>query len=177
MPIASVASLQLARFDQLRDAGPIAADARPGVMFCAAGADIRAAGTEPASLQAFTFLIFGLHADVDSARQFVADRAAYAPWLTDARETWGGVLQPFRHHGVANYLDPANPCAIFEAMVPDDGPGGPVVAITTAGWNRDGLDMAKVRDFGAGVMAVRMSMTGVPGMHTQHSFFFPGVLD
>jgi hypothetical protein len=50
------------------------------------------------------------------------------------------------------------------------------VAITTVGWNPEGLDLNRVRDFGAGVVAVRIGMTGVPGLHTQHSFFFPGVL-
>ena len=177
MPVASVASIQLARFDQLREAGPVAGNARPGVLFCGVAADVRAAGTEPASQQAFTFLILGLHADVDSGRRFVDDRAACAPWLAHASESWSGVLQPFRHHGASNYLDRTNPGTLFEAMTPSDGPGGPVVAITTVGWHRDGLDMNRVREFGAGAMAVRMSMTGVPGMHTQHSFFFPGVLD
>jgi hypothetical protein len=177
VPTASAASIQLARFAQLRAAGPIAADARPGVLFCGAAADTRAAGTEPASQQAFTFLILGLHTDDESARRLVGDRAACAPWLAEASEIWCGVLQPFRHHGVANHLDRANPCALFESMMPSDGPAGPVVAITTVGWNRDGLDMNRVREFGAGVMAVRMSMTGVPGLHTQHSFFFPGVLE
>jgi hypothetical protein len=176
MPVASIASIQLARFDRLRDAGALAVDARPGVLFCAVAADTRAAATEPGSQQAFTFLVLGLHADEASARQLLADRAACAPWLAEATETWCGVLQPFRHHGAANYLDDACPGALFDATVPDDGPGGPVVAVTTVGWNREGLDMNRVREFGAGVMAVRMSMTGVPGMHTQHSFFFPGVL-
>lgn len=176
MPIAAVASLQLARFVQLRETGPVAADPARGVLFCAAAADSRAAGTEPGSQVAFTFVVLGLHADAASARAFVEDRAACVPWLTDASEAWAGVLQPFRHHGASNYLDPANPGALFDTMTPDAGPGGPVVALTTVGWNREGLDMNRVREFGAGVMAVRMSMTGVPGMHTQHSFFFPGVL-
>ena len=36
--------------------------------------------------------------------------------------------------------------------------------------------MQRVLDFAAGVVAVRMSMSGVDGLHAQHSFFFPGVL-
>jgi hypothetical protein len=174
--LASFASIRLARFDQLRQAGAVVVDAHPGVLFCRVAADVRAAGTELNSQQGFTFLILGLHADAESARQLVDDRAA-APWLDDASESWGGVLQPFRHHGASNYLDGANPGALFEPMMPAESPAGPVVALTTVGWNREGLDMNRVRDFGAGVMAVRMSMTAVPGMHTQHSFFFPGVLE
>ena len=177
MPVASVASIQLARFAKLRAAGSIAADARPGVQFCGVAADTRAAGTEPGSQEAFTFVILGLHADVDSARALVDDQATCGPWLADAIETWSGVLQPFRHYGEANHLDRANPGALFDAMLPSEGADSPVVAMTTVGWNRDGLDMNRVREFGAGVIAVRMSMTGVPGLHTQHSFFFPGVLE
>jgi len=173
MPVASAASLQLARFDRLRDAGPVAAGGCPGVMFCGVAADVRAAGTELASQQAFTFVILGLHADVASAQRFVGARAS---WLDDASEIWGGVLQPVRHHGASNYLDSANPGPLFESMTPAEGAGGPLVALTTVGWHPDGLDMNRVREFGAGAMAVRMSMTGVPGLHTQHSFFFPGVL-
>ena len=176
MSVASVASIQLARFDRLRDAGSLADTATADALFCGVAADTRAAGTEPASQQAFTFLVLGLHADAESAGRFVECRAASAPWLADATESWCGVLQPFRHHGHANYLDRRNPGALFAAMTPEEGPGGPVVAVTTVGWNPEGLDMARVREFGAGVMAVRMSMTGVPGLHTQHSFFFPGVL-
>jgi hypothetical protein len=173
MPVAAVASIQLARFDRLRDAGPVSADGCPGVLFCGVAADVRAAGTEPASQQAFTFVVLALHADAESARRFVARGT---PWLADASERWRGVLQPVRHHGASNYLDPANPGPLFDAMPPSEGQGGPLVAITTVGWNREGLDMNRVREFGAGAMAVRMSMTGVAGMHTQHSFFFPGVL-
>src|SRR5688572_25139466 len=55
MPVASFASIQLVRFDQLREAGPVPVNARPGVLFCGVAADTRAAGTEPASQQAFTF--------------------------------------------------------------------------------------------------------------------------
>ena len=37
--------------------------------------------------------------------------------------------------------------------------------------------MNRVREFGAGVLAVRASMTGVPRLRSQQSFFFPGVLE
>jgi len=177
MAAASVASIQLARFDQLREAGSATWDSTPGVLFCAVAADTRAAGTEAGSQVAFTFVVLGLHADVASARQLIDNRATGAPWLDDASETWSAVLQPFRHHGAANYLDRANPGVLFHDMPPTADAGDAVVAVTTVGWNREGLDMNRVREFGTGVVAVRMSMTGVPGLRTQHSFFFPGVLD
>ena len=175
MAKAAIASVQLVRFDSLRKAGPVPHGGGGGTLFCNVAADTRAAGTEPASQQAFTFLILGLHENAGSAQRFLADRVA---WLDEAQEVWSGILEPFRHHGAANYLDRATPGHLFESMMPPDPADGPVVALTTSGWNAgEGLDMNRVRDFGAGVMAVRMSMTAVPGMHTQHSFFFPGVLD
>jgi hypothetical protein len=173
MPAAAVASVLLARFDQLREAGPAPAGDVPGVLFCAVATDNRAAGTDPGSQHGFTFLILGLHDDAASARLLVDDLTSRESWLRDARETWRSVLQPFRSHGTANLLDAAQPAALFHTLTPAD-PAGPVAALTTVGWNREGLDMNRVREFGAGAAAVRMSMTGVPGLHTQHSFFFPG---
>lgn len=58
-------------------------------------------------------------------------------------------------------------------MTPADPVDGAVVALTTSGWNvGEGLDMNRLREFGAGVLAVRASMTGVPGLRSQQSFFF-----
>jgi hypothetical protein len=172
---AAVASVRLARFASLRQAGPVPDGRAAGTVFCNVAADTRAAGTEPASRQAFTFLILGLHQDADAAQRFLADRGS---WLDEAQEVWSGILEPFRHHGAANYLDPANPGPLFEPMTPADLADGPVVALTTSGWNvGEGLDMNRVREFGAGVLAVRASMTGVPGLRSQQSFFFPGVLE
>jgi hypothetical protein len=174
MSKAAIASIQLARFDRLREPGPIPEAPPPGTLFANVAADTRAAGTEPASQQAFTFLILGLHEDLRSAQRFLADRA---PWLDDAGEVWSGILELFRHHGAANYLDPAHAGLLFESMMPADLGDGPVVALTTSGWSvGEGLDMNRVREFGAGVLAVRASMTGVPGLRSQQSFFFPGVL-
>ena len=172
---AAIASVQLARFDRLREAGPLPDVMAPGTVFCNVAADTRAAGAEPASQQAFTFVILGLHEDAASARRFLANRGA---WLDEAQEVWSGILEPFRHHGAVNYLDRANPGLLFESMMPADLGDGPVVALTTSGWNvGEGLDLNRVREFGAGVLAVRASMTGVPGLRSQQSFFFPGVLE
>jgi hypothetical protein len=53
----------------------------------------------------------------------------------------------------------------------------PIAIVTTSGWTVcEGLDMYRVREFSNGVLGVRASMTGVKGLHSQQSFFFPGVL-
>jgi hypothetical protein len=177
MPKAAFVTVQLARFDHVRDAGPVDAKDRPGVLFAVVGADVRAAATEPASQRAYTFLVLGLHADAESAQQFVADRGAVAPWLDEAKQVWSGVLQPFRHKGEANFLDAATPGLLFDTLAEPAAADAPFVSITSVGWVLGpGLDMERVRQFGAGVSAIRMSMTAVDGLYSQQSFFFPGAL-
>ena len=176
MTTASFISLHLARFDQLRAAGPAGPGERPGLLFCEVGADCRAAGTDPASREAFTFLVVGLHDSRESADRLVEEVVAIAPWFADAAERWSGVLAPFRTKGESNLIHPAAPTRLFDPLVSAPARGAPVVVFTTAGWNRDGLDMARVQDIGTGTAAVRISMTAVPGLRSQHSFFFPGII-
>lgn len=175
---ASYLSIQLARFDDLRTPGTIATDDLPGVVFCEVGADTRAAATDAASQQAFTFLILGLHTDATSAHRLLDERRVLAPWLEEACEVWAGVLQPFRHKGAINHLDPQQPGPLFETLAPPPVASAPFVAITSVGWHTgEGLDMNRVREFSGGVVAVRASMTNIDGLHSQQSFFFPRVLE
>jgi hypothetical protein len=176
MTTASFVSLHLGRFNQLRTAGPVDPGDRPGILFCEVGADCRAAGTDPASRDAFTFLIVGLHDSLESADALFEEITSVAPWLADAVERWSGVLAPFRTTGEANLIHATAPARLFDPLVPSPGRDEPVVVLTTIGWNRDGLDMARVQDIGTGTAAVRISMTAVPGLRSQHSFFFPGII-
>jgi hypothetical protein len=171
-------SVFLARFDSLRAAGELHARPHDGVLFRGIAADTRAAATEPGSQQAFAFLIIGLHADETSAHRALDDRRELAPWFEDAAEIWSAVLQPFRHTGVANYLDRALPGALFESLGPQPAAGAPIVVVTSAGWTvGENFDMNRVREFSTGVMGVRASMSGVAGLLSQQSFFFPRVLE
>ncbi len=176
MVAASFVSLHLARFDHLRAAGPADPGERPGVLFCEVGADSRAAGTDPASREAFTFLVVGLHGSRESADLLVEEVTSVAPWFAEAAERWSGVLAPFRTKGESNLLHPTAPARLFDPLASAPGRDEPAVVFTTIGWNRDGLDMARVQDVGTGTAAVRISMTAVPGLRSQHSFFFPGII-
>jgi hypothetical protein len=176
MARASFASLHLARFEALRASEDPACEDWPGVLFCEVGADSRAAGVDPASREAFVFVVLGLHADLASAERLVDDRTAAAPWLDEAAETWSGVLQPFRHKGTASYLTPGEPDKFLDPLAEPPPAESPTVVLTSIGWDKDGLDMARVADIALGTGAVRASMTAVPGLYCQHSFFFPGVL-
>lgn len=178
MTRATYVSIQLARFDSLRTAEDMAAEERAGVHFCGVAADTRAAATEPASQQAFKFLIFGLHEDAASAHRFLDNRRALVPWLDEALEVWEAVLQPFRHTGEANYLERGQPGPLFDSLAPPPASTAPIVAITSSGWTvGEAFDMSRVREFSNGVMSVRASMTAVEGLHSQQSFFFPRVLE
>jgi hypothetical protein len=146
-------------------------------MFCAVAADTRAAGTDPASQRAFIYLMLGLHENESSADRFLEDQLVRVPWMSEASELYGAVLQPYRHKGEANYLNRTQPGQLFGRLAACPSPDAPFVSMTTSGWTvGDQLDMNRVREFSTGVLAIRASMTAVPGLHSQQSFFFPGVL-
>ncbi len=161
----------------MRTGGNFEPSKSPGVLFQGVGADVRAAATTYDSETAFTFAAFGLHDSIESARDSVDNRLTTMPWISEAREVWAGVLAPFRHFGEANFLSPNEPTGLFETLQPEPPTGSPIVVITTAGWTPNPeYNMDLIRDFGAGVTAVRVGMTGVPGLHSQQTFSFPGGL-
>jgi hypothetical protein len=177
---ASCLSLHLVRFDSIRTAGGVETGNLPGVLFCGVAADTQAAGTEPDSQQAFVFAVLGLHATAHSAHRLLENREAFAPWMREAREVWGAILQPYRHKGEANYLDRERPGLLFsrDALATPPPPEAPFVSVTTSGWNATPeLDMTRVREFYTGLLAIRSSMTAMPGLHSQQSFFFPRTIE
>lgn len=176
MARALFASMHLARFETLRASEDPSCEDRPGVLFCEVAADSRAAGVDPATREAFVFVVLGLHSDAASAEHLVDDRQSVAPWLDEAAEVWSGVLQPFRHKGKANYLSATQPDKFFESGAEPPPAESPAVVLTSIGFDTDDLDMTRVADVAVGTGAVRASMTAVPGLYCQHSFFFPGVL-
>ncbi len=177
MTLASFASIQLARFDSLtRNEGLADGHSLPA-LFCNVAADTRAAATEPASQQAFAFLMLGLHANEDSAHSLLAMRPQIAPWMDGARETYSAVLEPFRHKGEANFLSRESPGTVFGNLAEPAAANAPMVVITSVGWQVNAsLDMKRVEKFGAGVAGVRIGMTAVDGLHSQQTFSFPGRL-
>ena len=177
MPLASHVSLQLARFTTLRTSTDVDLSVAPDALFLNVAADVRAAATDLASRQAFVFLLFGLHADADSAHRAIEAGTQIAPFLSEAAESWHAVLKPFRHAGEANFLSEQEPGPLFDVRESQPDTSQPIVVLTSAGYHLGpDLDMQRVRDFGTGVLGVRASMTGLSGLTAQHSFFFPDVL-
>jgi hypothetical protein len=118
----------------------------------------RAAITAPDSQRAFKFVLPGIHEDEKSANDFIDQKEALSPWLKEASETWSAVLQSLHHKDEANYLVNENPGKLFDVSAVSPGLNVPVVVITTAGWTN--VDMNRVKEFGEGGAAVRISMTG-----------------
>src|SRR5262249_22727102 len=83
---------------------------------------------------------------------------------------------PYFHTGEANFLEPAAPGPMFAPLASKPPAETPVVAVTSIGWNLEGLDMKRVARFGVSSAGVRASMTNVPGLRAQHSFFVEGGL-
>jgi len=176
MPVARFTSVQLARFVDLTPHGGIAdASASPAhALRC--GCDARAAGTDPARLEGWVFLLLGYHEREEDAARALATRSRLVPWWDGAEETWGAVLAPFRTFGEANHLSTAAPGPLFAELHPAPPTDQPMVAVTSSGWVQGaGFDLARVQRFGAGVAAVRAGMTNTPGLCSQQTFFFPGV--
>ncbi len=178
MPLATHASLTLARFDSLLEPQSIETHDMPGTLFLGGAGDIRAGALHPGSINAFKFAILGLHDSEESARSAVKSRGSIAPWINDAIEVWSGVLEPFRHFGEANFIDHDEPGPQFLVTASEPPAGAPILIMTSAGFDvSEGTNMDPIRDFGSGVAAVRISMTGVPGLHSQQTFSFPGLFD
>jgi hypothetical protein len=167
-------SLVLASFDTIRTPGDSNALDFPGLLFFSIGADTRAAVTAADSQHAFRFALMGIHEDEKSAKDFVDNIETISSWVKEAKEIWSAVLQPFHHKGEANYLNKENPGKLFDVLAESPGTNVPVVVITTAGWAT--VDMNRVKEFGDGAAGVRISMTAVDGLHSQQSFFFPGLI-
>lgn len=167
---ARLATIQLARFDRITPAPAPPAQLPEGVLFAGTGADIRAAGTEPTSAQGFVLLQLGLHATPAAARQFLEQ----SPWSTKPLEEFQAILSPYHHKGEANFLGPVAP--LFEELEPAPAAPGPVCVLTSVGWNTENFDIRRAQEFGAGVNAIRNSMTGLPHLHSQQSFFLQGGL-
>jgi hypothetical protein len=177
MPLASHASIFMARFDEMRATAELPPNESPGTLFRHVAADTRGAAQEPGAQQAFRFLVIGLHADEASAIRFMDRGCEVVPWFADAVETWSAVVRPFRHTGECNYLDQATPGPLFGSVEPPPPPTEPIVIITTVGWVLGpALDMNRVAEFGKGANGVRVSMTGTQGLYSQESFFFPGAI-
>lgn len=138
--------------------------------------DSRAAGRPFASAEGAVWAAVGLFAGEASARASFDAADAAIPWAADAIEVWSGLCQPFSHRGEVDHLGNPEPGSTYVAGDPIGGDESFAV-LTTVGWdfNAPDFDINRAMDFGAGVVAVRDSMAGTDGLHSQQSFSVPNL--
>lgn len=172
MSLARFASIHLARFQTTRLPGKVIGPLPEGVLFCEVATDVRASGLER---EGFVHLMMGLHEDEGSAEKTLEERERIAPWMDEASEVYGAVLEPYRHKGEVNHLNREEPGLVFSNLGRAAKADEPFVVITSVGWKLgEGFDIERAKAFGEGVTAVRISMTGMEGLHSQQTFSFPG---
>ena len=87
------------------------------------------------------------------------------------------LLEPFRHNGEVNWLDPTEPGRVFETGV-SPAPDEPFVTMTTVGFDiGPGFDPARAVSFSDRVDAVYAAMDGAEGVRHRHTLRFGGGWD
>jgi len=101
-----------------------------------------------------------LFADRAAANAAFDARRAHLPYLDAASESWHALLVPVEHRGECNHLDRTDPGKLFETGAQD--PGGPLLVLTTAGFNA-GAAPARLVDFRIHVDMVRDWLASIDG--------------
>src|SRR5690606_14197980 len=92
----------------------------------------------------------------------VAEPGRFMPFLGETIEAWHALLLPVAHRGECNHFDRECPGPLVQPH--DDDPGGPLVVMTTAGFDLGpDLDMDRVVDFRRNVDRVRLSAAAADG--------------
>lgn len=139
-----------------------------GAMFWGTGAD--ADGVETVGQPYVVRAAVALHHSLDAAREW-----AGAQREPDglAAHSWRAILEPYRHTGSANWLEPEAPAELF-ACVSQADRDGPVAVLTTAGWEQ--MDK-RVFAFAADASAVRASWASAPGLTLKYFPYLGGTWD
>ncbi len=104
-----------------------------------------------------------------AADEALNEPAECLPFLPDTEESWHAVLMPIAHRGACNFLDPDRPGTMFQAE--SDDPGGPLVVITTAGFDLGPqFDVERAKDFRLNVDRVRALLGHTDGLIAVHVF-------
>jgi len=155
-------TLHWLRFPDIRTPATLDLSRQPvGSMAWKIGAD-GAAAPDGSRLPSAVWCAVGLYRERMDAEAAVADPGAYLPFLGEATEAWHALLLPVAHRGECNHLDRDHPGPML--AVHEHDPGGPLVAMTTAGFILGPqLDMARVADFRRNVDRVRATVAAAEG--------------
>ncbi|MFN8829372.1 MAG: hypothetical protein ACK50Q_00235 [Labrys sp. (in: a-proteobacteria)] len=109
----------------------------------------------------------GIH-DTKSDAEAALDAIKTLPWYAETVERWHALLLPVRHHGETNWRGTLSDATL--ACAADD-PGGPLVVITSAGFNAPGpADMPRIADFNRRVEQVKFAYRTLPGNRVSDVF-------
>jgi hypothetical protein len=113
-----------------------------------------------------------IYPDLNSAESVLSDLTAQLPFTAEAVEGWHALLCPIAHRGEVNWFEP-----LFQLVPVSHDPGGPLVVLTTAGYNAlppDELkaDMPRRIDFLANVDRARAWFATSAG-NIAHGVFGP----
>jgi hypothetical protein len=99
--------------------------------------------------------------DLESAKAYLDARHDTIPLLTQAVESWAGLMQPCATHGTANWAQDGQMGGVFPELGPRPDPGRPIFVMTTLGIGRQGEGMIA---FGKGVRDVRAAFAANPAV-------------
>jgi hypothetical protein len=104
--------------------------------------------------------------DLRAAEAVIDDLTGRLPWLSDTLEAWHALLCPISHRGKVNWFGPFEAASQFSPVCPD--PGGPLVVLTSAGFNvlppeQLKADLPRRVDFSINVDRVRVWYAKLPG--------------
>jgi hypothetical protein len=159
-------TVTVTRFDRPRK---LAAGGGPGVaggpLFSGHGYDHREVGLSREGGEARVWAAVALHPNLEQARGHQGAAAT-------AEHQWSALLQPFRHHGRINWLDPAEPGPIFE-VGPAPHPEEPLVAMTSVGFDPGpAFDPSRPVEFSRRVDDLYRAMEGISGLGFRHVYVF-----
>jgi len=119
---------------------------------------------------------FALFADRARAEGLFADPGAALPFLADAVEAWHALAVPHLHRGSVRWRMALEHDSAVR-VAPRD-PGGPLVVLTSAGFEDPHLpaQQARIRRFSAGVRAVHDDLPGRAGL-LRRAVFSSGSVD
>jgi hypothetical protein len=169
--LASHLTVSLAHFGQPREI--IEVDARPPRatnMYSAVGVNNPMASVGAA--KEFTHAArISLHADLASATDAMHETWGPPSWESGTR--WSAVLEPFRHRGAVQWLNPNDPGPVL-AVTDHRRPAGRCVVMTTAGWEMgNDFDWSRPIDFTRRIDEVVSQLDTVPGLQYWRNLTFP----
>lgn len=105
----------------------------------------------------------GLYESREAAQALFDDPAAHLPSMSDAVESWHALAAPIAHHGGLNWRGRIETDTLFTPNR-DLPPGGPVLVLTTAGFDADTqITVARRKEFLQGVQDVLVFYGSLPG--------------